>query len=279
MVEMKKIYSNNPKGIRNYNTEELREEFLIEEVFIPDKVKLTYTYNDRMIFGGIMPLNKELEITLSEELGVEYFLERRELGVINLGGEGIIILNEKEETILPRDGFYIGKENKKVIFKSKDIDNPAKFYIASAPAHKKFPNKKLEFSKIKKFEAGDKEHINKRTINQYIHSSVVESCQLQMGLTTLEKGCAWNTMPCHTHERRMEAYFYFDLKDEDVVFHFLGKPNETKHLVIRNEQATISPSWSIHSGVGTSNYSFIWAMCGENITYTDLDVIDMKKLK
>lgn len=277
-MNLKKMYSNNPKGIERSTTKELREEFLVEKIFVEDDVNLVYTYNDRLIFGGVMPVNKELEIKLDKELGVEYFLERRELGFINIGGPGLVVIDGVEEEILNKDGYYIGKETKQVIFKSKDKSNPARFYVSSAPAHKKFENKKLEFAKIKKMNAGDAEHINTRVINQYIHSSVVDTCQLQMGLTILEKGAAWNTMPCHTHERRMEAYYYFDISENDVVFHLLGRPDETKHVVVRDDQAVISPSWSIHSGVGTSNYSFIWSMCGENITYTDMDVVDMKDL-
>lgn len=272
-------YSNNPKSIARSTTEEIREEFVVEQIFFEDDINLVYTFNDRLIFGGVMPVTKELEIKLDKELGVNYFLERRELGFINLGGKGSVVIDGEEEEILPRDGYYIGKETKQLVFKSLDKNDPAKFYIASAPAHKKYPNKKLEFEKIKKMPAGDAEHMNTRVINQYIHSDVVDTCQLQMGLTILEKGAAWNTMPCHTHDRRMEAYYYFDVPENDVVFHFLGLPTETKHVVLRNDQAVLSPSWSIHTGVGTSNYSFIWAMCGENMEYSDMDLVDMKVLK
>ncbi|MDQ8373269.1 5-dehydro-4-deoxy-D-glucuronate isomerase [Enterococcus faecium] len=249
MQEMETRYTHSPEDIRHYSTEQLRKEFLVEKVFEPGKISLTYTHNDRMIFGGVTPTEKELEITLDKELGVDYFLERRELGVINIGGPGFIEIDGQKEEMKKQDGYYIGKETRHVVFSSQDAENPAKFYISSVPAHHKYPN-------------------------------VCESCQLQMGYTILEPGSAWNTMPCHTHERRMEAYVYFDYANEDTcVFHMMGKPDETKHLVVDNEQAIISPSWSIHSGVGTSNYSFIWAMCGENITYTDMDMVQMDQLK
>lgn len=241
---------------------------------------MTYTHNDRMIFGGVTPTEKELEITLDKELGVDYFLERRELGVINIGGPGFIEIDGQKEEMKKQDGYYIGKETRHVVFSSQDAENPAKFYISSVPAHHKYPNVKISIDQVKPMETGEGLTLNERKIYQYIHPNVCESCQLQMGYTILEPGSAWNTMPCHTHERRMEAYVYFDYANEDTrVFHMMGKPDETKHLVVDNEQAIISPSWSIHSGVGTSNYSFIWAMCGENITYTDMDMVQMDQLK
>lgn len=232
-----------------------------------------------MIFGGVTPADEALEIKLDQELGVDYFLERRELGVINIGGPGFIEIDGQRDTMKKQDGYYIGKETKHVVFTSEDPTNPAKFYISCVPAHKKYPNVKISIDQIKPMETGDGKTLNERKIYQYIHPNVCESCQLQMGYTILEPGNAWNTMPCHTHERRMEAYVYFDYATEDTrVFHMMGKPDETKHLVVDNEQAVISPSWSIHSGVGTSNYSFIWAMCGENITYTDMDMVEMDQV-
>ena len=280
MQEMETRYTHSPEDIRYYSTEQLRKEFLVEKVFEPGQISLTYTHNDRMIFGGVTPTEKELEITLDKELGVEYFLERRELGVINIGGPGLIEIEGKKEDMKKQDGYYIGKETKHVVFSSKDPENPAKFYISSVPAHHKYPNVKISIDQVKPMETGEGLSLNERKIYQYIHPNVCESCQLQMGYTILEPGSSWNTMPCHTHERRMEAYVYFDFAKEDTrVFHMMGKPDETKHLVVDNEQAVISPSWSIHSGVGTSNYSFIWAMCGENITYTDMDMVPMDQLK
>ncbi|OWZ87357.1 5-dehydro-4-deoxy-D-glucuronate isomerase [Enterococcus faecium] len=280
MQEMETRYTHSPEDIRHYSTEQLRKEFLVEKVFEPGKISLTYTHNDRMIFGGVTPTEKELEITLDKELGVDYFLERRELGVINIGGPGFIEIDGQKEEMKKQDGYYIGKETRHVVFSSQDAENPAKFYISSVPAHHKYPNVKISIDQVKPMETGEGLTLNERKIYQYIHPNVCESCQLQMSYTILEPGSAWNTMPCHTHERRMEAYVYFDYANEDTcVFHMMGKPDETKHLVVDNEQAIISPSWSIHSGVGTSNYSFIWAMCGENITYTDMDMVQMDQLK
>lgn len=280
MQEMETRYTHCPADIRHYSTEQLRNEFLVEKIFVPGTIQLTYTHNDRMIFGGVTPTDQPLEIQLSKELGVEYFLERRELGVINIGGAGTIEIDGTKEDMKKQDGYYIGKETKHVVFSSKDPNDPAKFYVSSVPAHHKYPNVKISIDQVKPMETGEGLTLNERKIYQYIHPNVCESCQLQMGYTILEPGSAWNTMPCHTHERRMEAYVYFDFANEDTkVFHMMGKPDETKHLVVAEEQAVISPSWSIHSGVGTSNYSFIWAMCGENITYTDMDMVPMDELK
>lgn len=280
MQEMETRYTHSPEDIRHYSTEQLRNEFLVEKIFVPGTIQLTYTHNDRMIFGGVSPTDQPLEFQLSKELGVEYFLERRELGVINIGGAGTIEIDGTKEDMKKQDGYYIGKETKHVVFSSKDPNDPAKFYVSSVPAHHKYPNVKISIDQVKPMETGEGLTLNERKIYQYIHPNVCESCQLQMGYTILEPGSAWNTMPCHTHERRMEAYVYFDFANEDTkVFHMMGKPDETKHLVVAEEQAVISPSWSIHSGVGTSNYSFIWAMCGENITYTDMDMVPMDELK
>ncbi|MGH0554459.1 5-dehydro-4-deoxy-D-glucuronate isomerase [Bacillus pretiosus] len=276
---METRYTHSPMDIRHYSTDQLRQEFLVERNFAPGEVILTYTHNDRMIFGGVTPTEQPLSIELSTELGVSYFLERRELGVINIGGPGSIIIDGKEESMKKQDGYYIGKETREVLFKSDDQSNPAKFYCVSVPAHHKYRNVRISIDEIKPMETGDSATLNKRKIYQYIHPNVCESCQLQMGYTILEPGSSWNTMPCHTHERRMETYLYFDMKPDTRVFHFMGKPDETKHLVMKNEQATISPSWSIHSGVGTSDYTFIWAMCGENITYSDMDMVEMDQLK
>lgn len=280
MQEMETRYTHGPEDIRHYSTEQLRNEFLVEKIFVPGTIQLTYTHNDRMIFGGVTPTDQPLEFQLSKELGVEYFLERRELGVINIGGAGTIEIDGTKEDMKKQDGYYIGKETKHVVFSSKDPNDPAKFYVSSVPAHHKYPNVKISIDQVKPMETGEGLTLNERKIYQYIHPNVCESCQLQMGYTILEPGSAWNTMPCHTHERRMEAYVYFDFANEDTkVFHMMGKPDETKHLVVAEEQAVISPSWSIHSGVATSNYSFIWAMCGENITYTDMDMVPMDELK
>ena len=276
---METRYAHSPKDIEHYSTEELRSEFLQQRIFVPGKVCLTYLHYDRQIFGGVTPEDKPLEIVLSKELGVDYFLERRELGIINIGGPGTIIIDGKEEEMKKQDGYYIGKETKQVIFKSNDLNNLAKFYVVSTPAHHKYPNVKIAIDNITPRVVGEGKTLNKRKIFQYIHPNICESCQLQMGYTILEEGSAWNTMPCHTHERRMETYLYFDMNEDTKVFHLMGKPDETEHIVVGNEEAVISPSWSIHSGVGTSNYTFIWAMCGENITYDDMDMVSMDDLK
>jgi 4-deoxy-L-threo-5-hexosulose-uronate ketol-isomerase len=278
--KMETRYAHSPLDIKHYSTEELRREFLFESVFTKGEISLIYTHNDRMIFGGVTPTTDPLEIILSAELGVNYFLERRELGVINIGGEGTIEIDGKLDVMKKQDGYYIGKETKSVVFRSDDAKNPAKFYISSVPAHKKYPNTKISIDDITPMETGEGITMNERKIYQYIHPNICDSCQLQMGYTILEPGSSWNTMPCHTHERRMEAYVYFDFYNDDTrVFHMMGKPDETKHLVVNEGQAIISPSWSIHSGVGTGSYSFIWAMCGENITYTDMDMVKMEDLK
>ncbi|MGG3587117.1 5-dehydro-4-deoxy-D-glucuronate isomerase [Priestia megaterium] len=276
---MQTRYANHPEDMKNYTTEKLRDQFLVEKIFENDQVNLTYTHVDRMIFGGVMPVKEKLSISLSKELGVNYFLERREMGVINIGGEGIMIVDGTEYDMKCRDGLYIGKGTKEVYFRSKNINNPAKFYINSVPAHHMYPTVKIDINNIEPLRLGEPSQLNQRAIYQYVHPNVCQSCQLQLGLTMLEAGSAWNTMPCHTHERRMEVYLYFDMAPETRIFHFMGEPSETRHLVIKNEQAAISPSWSIHSGVGTSNYTFIWGMCGENISYDDMDAVKMDELK
>lgn len=272
-------YTHSPDDIKNSSTAELRKEFLVEKIFIPGHVSLTYTHNDRMIFGGVTPTSQPLSIQLSTELGVNYFLERRELGVINVGGSGTITIDGAKNLMNYQDGYYIGKETQEILFASTDPTNPAKFYCVSTPAHHKYPNVAIKIEQIKPRVLGNQKTLNHRSIYQYIHPNICESCQLQMGYTALSEGSAWNTMPCHTHERRMETYLYFNMQPDTCVFHLMGKPDETKHLVVQNEQAVISPSWSIHSGVGTSDYTFIWSMCGENITYDDMDHVPMNELK
>lgn len=273
-------YAHSSEDIKHWDTEKLRKEFLVEKIFSTGDINLTYTYNDRMIFGGVTPLTKELEINLSSKIGVNYFLERRELGVINIGGSGCIIIDGKKDHMVKRDGYYIGQGAKHVIFTSDNPQDPAKFYVVSTPAHCHYPNKKLPFKDALATPLGDQAHMNKRTIYKYIHSSTVETCQLQMGYTVIEAGSGWNTMPAHTHARRMETYMYFDFSDPNMkVFHIMGKPDETRHLVVQEGQAIPNPSWSIHCGIGTGSYSFIWAMAGENLNYDDMDQIPMNKLR
>ena len=276
---MNNRYANHPNDSKNYDTTQLREHYMVEEIFIDDKIELTYSHVDRIIFGGIKPVNESLKLEAGKSMGVDYFLERREMGVINVGGEGKVLIDGEEFTLNNKDGLYIGKGNKDIVFSSLNSENPAKFYINSVPAHKEYKTVKIEIEKANPVKMGDNSTLNKRTIYQYVHPNVCESCQLLMGLTILEPGSSWNTMPCHTHERRMEVYFYFDMEEDTRVIHLMGEPTETRHLIVKNEQAIISPSWSIHSGVGTSNYTFIWGMCGENQTFTDMDHIPMEVLR
>ena len=278
-MTLKTYYSNHPGDVKHYTTEKLRQEFLLQNLFVPDAVNLNYSHNDRIIVAGIMPSVKILTLTGGKELGTDSFFERREGGVINVGSDGVIVLDGKEYNLGYQDCLYIGMGVKDIEFKAKDPANPPKFYFNSTPAHHAYPNKLITLEDANKVHLGALETSNKRTINQYIVPGFCDSCQLTMGMTILEPNCMWNTMPCHTHERRMEVYFYFDMDENARVFHLMGQPNETRHIITANEEAVISPSWSIHSGVGTSRYTFIWGMCGENQVFTDMDVCDMKDLR
>ncbi len=279
MKELDIRYMSHPNDSKHYTTEELRKNYLIENVFVKDEISLTYSYQDRMIAGGAYPVTKSLKLEAGDALRANYFLERREMGVFNIAGEGTITLDGVEYTLKKTDCIYIGMGTKEVIFASKDPKNPAKFYMCSCPAQKAYPTKLLKIEEARKVNVGDQEHLNERTINQFIHGDVLDTAQLSMGLTILHPGNAWNTMPAHTHERRMEVYFYFELGEDDVVFHLMGQPQEIRTIVMKNEQAVISPSWSIHSGFATKSYAFIWGMCGENKTYDDMDVIKSTDLK
>ena len=272
-------YANHPEDSKHYTTEELRKHYFIETIFVADDANLTYSHVDRIIAGGIMPVTKEVKLEGSKELGSEFFLERRELGVINIGGPGKIVVDGVEYKMNSRDGLYVGMGSKELTFSSDDAENPAKFYVNSAPAHTTYPIVKIDIEKANPVKLGSLANSNERTIFQYVHPAVCKSCQLLMGMTVLEPNNMWNTMPCHTHERRMEVYFYFNMQPETRVFHLMGEPTETRHIIMANEQGVISPSWSIHSGVGTSNYTFIWGMVGENQTFTDMDHIAMEDLK
>lgn len=269
----------NSEYSKHLDTEGLRKNYLIEKVFGEDEVTMTYSHVDRMIAGGIMPVKKALTIEAGKEIGVDFFLQRRELGLINIGHAGRVTVDGKVYEVGERDALYIGMGSKDLKFESLDPAKPAKFYYNSCPAHHSYPTRVVTLEQAVHQAAGSAEDSNKRTINKYFESSILDTCALSMGLTHLEEGSVWNTMPVHTHERRMEVYFYFDMPKDNVVFHFMGKPNEIRTIVIRNEQAVISPAWSIHSGAGTHNYTFIWGMTGENKTYTDQDWIDMKDLR
>ncbi|WP_338971442.1 5-dehydro-4-deoxy-D-glucuronate isomerase [Fusobacterium nucleatum] len=272
-------YASSNKDAKNYDTQRLRDEYLIENLFMENEIKLVYSHIDRIIVGGIFPITEKIKLKGEKELGSNFFLERRELGIINIGGPGIIILDDEEFSLNNKDAIYVGLGIKEVFFKSLDIKNPAKFYLNSAPAHCKYPTALITLEKARKLKMGDISTSNKRIINQYIHPDVCKSCQLVMGMTVLEDGSVWNSMPTHTHDRRMEVYFYFDMNENTRIFHFMGEPNETRHIIMKNEEAVISPSWSIHSGAGTASYTFIWGMAGENQTFTDMDHIEMKDLR
>ena len=246
--------ASNPKDVKHYTTERLREEFHISGLFTPDNSKMVYSHIDRIITAGFMPVKQELVLEAGKELAADYFLQRREMGCINIGGKGIITVDGTDYEMNPRDGIYIGRGNKEITFKCVDEANPPKFYVSSCPAHKEYPTVKIDITKAKKVPCGSVEDCNKRVINQYIHPEVMQSCQLAMGLTMLDVGSNWNTMPCHTHDRRMEVYLYLDMGENDAVFHMMGEPDETRHIIMHNEEAVISPSWSIHTGVGTKNY-------------------------
>lgn len=263
-------YASHPNEIKHYDTEKLREHFLLEKIFQNDQITGVYSAFDRLIVGGIFPSSAPLTLDPIDQLKADYFLERREIGIINVGNTATIVVDGAEFSLDKKEALYIGRGTKEVVFhpaKSGD----ALFYFNSAPAHTSYPTKKIGMQDAEKVEMGSLETSNHRVINKLIVNSVVQTCQLQMGLTELKPGSVWNTMPAHVHDRRMEAYFYFDLPEDQVVCHYMGQPQETRHIWMKNHQAVISPPWSIHSGAGTSNYSFIWGMAGENLDYGDMD--------
>jgi len=272
-------FEHSPKEVRGMNTDELREAFLTESLMQEDQVRLVYTHYDRVILGGACPVSQKLSLETHSELKADFFLQRRELGIINVGGKGKVYADDKAYELNKLDCLYLGKGVKKVSFESADGLEPALYYLLSAPAHAEYPVQYLPKESALPTDMGTAETSNARTIYKYIHAQGIQSCQLVMGLTILKTGSVWNTMPTHTHTRRMEAYFYFDVPRQQRVFHFMGQPSETRHLLVANHQAIVSPPWSIHSGCGTSNYSFIWGMAGENYTYTDMDMVDIADLK
>ncbi|RXP44309.1 5-dehydro-4-deoxy-D-glucuronate isomerase [Lutibacter sp. HS1-25] len=271
-------YASSPKAVKLYDTQQLRDEFLIDNLMEVGKINLTYSHYDRYIAGSAVPL-EPLTLETIDPLKAEYFLERREIGIINVGGNGTVEVEGEVYELGLKDALYIGSGNKQVIFKSNDAKNPAKFYLNAAPAHKNFPTKKVSKAEANKIELGSLETANHRTVNQMIIGGIVTTCQLQMGMTELKTGSVWNTMPAHVHDRRMEIYFYMDIPENQAVCHFMGEPQETRHIWMNNDQAVISPPWSIHSGSGTSNYTFIWGMAGENLDYNDMDVAKITDLR
>lgn len=278
MQTRQSIHSDHAKQL---DTQGLRREFLVEEIFTPDQLTMTYSHIDRIVFGGLMPVDAPL--TFSDELGkafgVTYFLERRELGLINIGGPGVVIVDGTTYEVGNAEALYVGQGARELSFASVSAAQPAKFYYNSAPAHTHYPTRKVTQAQASPATLGDASTSNRRTIYKYLVPDVLPTCQLVMGMTQLEEGSLWNTMPCHTHERRMEVYFYFNMKEDAAVFHMMGKPDETRHLLVHNEQAVISPSWSIHAGVGTQAYTFIWGMVGENQVFGDMDHVAVRDLR
>jgi len=272
-------YATSPKAAKQFDTQQLRDEFLIEDLFQNDKIKWVYTHYDRYMAGGVVPISTAIKLETIDPLKADFFLERRELGIINVGGSGSVNVDGKDYPLQHKDALYIGKESKDVVFNSDDAGNPAKFYMNSAPAHRILPTVKTSLEEAKKIELGSLETANHRTVNQMIIGGIVETCQLQMGMTELKNGSVWNTMPAHVHDRRMEIYLYVDVPEQQAVCHFMGQPEETRHLWMHNNQAVISPPWSIHCGSGTSNYTFIWGMAGENLDYNDMDVAEITELR
>jgi 4-deoxy-L-threo-5-hexosulose-uronate ketol-isomerase len=272
-------WGTHPEDVKSYDTELLHKEFLVEKLFAQDEVLMTYTHNDRLIIGGALPVNEKLPLETVDLIRSKYFCERREVGIVCIEGEGVVTVDGKDYPMTFKDALYVGRSSKEIFFKSSNKEVPAKYYFASSPAHSAYPTVKITEKMRRVKELGSSETSNRRTLNQLILSEIIPCCQLQMGMTEIHSGSVWNTMPPHTHSRRMEAYFYFKIPKEQAVCHFMGQPWETRHIFMLNEQAVISPSWSIHCAAGTSNYTFIWAMCGENLDYNDMDTFTAGKLK
>ena len=279
MNKFESRYAQSPKEVKQMDTASLRENFLIENIFEANQVNLTLSHFDRYIVGGAMPVDQKVELPNPDDLKANFFLERRELGIINVGGKAIVTADGEQFELEYKEALYIGKGTKEVSFESADKTQPAKLYINSAPAHHSYPTKKVSKVDAEIVELGTPETANHRIINKLLVNSVLSTCQLQMGMTELKSGSVWNTMPAHTHDRRMEAYFYFEVPKGQSVCHFMGQPQETRHIWMQNDQAVISPNWSIHSGAGTSNYTFIWGMAGENLDYGDMDHCAITELK
>jgi len=276
---LKILHSVHPEDFKSYQTGQVRERFLIDQIAEPGKLNCVYTHYDRLIVGAARPVDQKLELENYPNLRAKYFLERREIGIINVAGDGEVIVDGETYPVNKLDCLYAGKGVQSIIFSSKTPDHPATFYILSAPAHTNYPTAVMSHAEAAKVNTGDASTANRRTINKYIHLDGIKSCQLVMGLTILHEGSVWNTMPPHTHDRRTEAYFYFDLPEGQKVFHYMGEGNETRHITMNNYEAVISPPWSIHSGSGTASYSFIWGMAGENSDYTDMDMIAISDIK
>ena len=272
-------WGTHPNDVKRYDTAQLRKEFLVEKLFDANSVGMVYSHNDRLIIGGVLPIDEALTLETVDLIRSKYFCERRELGIVCIENEGLVTVDGRQFDMAYKDALYVGRGSKDIIFKSKDSLRPARFYFASAPAHTAYPTAPVTQEMRRVRELGVKSSSNERTLNQLILHEILPCCQLQMGLTEIKEGSVWNTMPPHTHSRRMEAYFYFNIPEQQAVCHFMGQPQETRHIFMANYQAVISPSWSIHSAAGTSNYTFIWAMCGENLDYDDMDTFTADKLR
>lgn len=272
-------YSTHPEHAKTFTTEEIRKHYLIQNLFVPGETKLVYSMEDRVIVGGITPVEQAIALEGNDQIKAEYFLERREVGIFNIGGSGKVTVDGESYTMENKDCLYVGLGKKELLFTSESSENPAKFYLFSANAHKEYPTQHVSFKSIEGDRIGSMETSNDRVIRRMIHKDGIQSCQVVMGMTQLNTGSVWNSMPTHTHDRRMEAYLYIDLDENARMVHLMGEPTETRHIVMKNEEAVISPPWSIHCGAATSNYTFIWAMAGENKTYNDMDQVSMDQLR
>ncbi|MFR9652018.1 MAG: 5-dehydro-4-deoxy-D-glucuronate isomerase [Rikenellaceae bacterium] len=272
-------YASNPTDYKSYDTERLRSEYLIQNLFVENETNMVYTMHDRLVIGASIPVAAPIKLETIDPLKSKYFLERREIGIVNIGGEGVVKVGKREYKVGFKEAIYIGKGNEEVVMSSVDSSKPARFYFNSAPAHKECPTKVITRKDVKLIPLGSLEESNDRVINQYIVNQTTETCQLQMGMTELKTGSVWNTMPTHFHDRRMEAYLYFELPEGNAVSHFMGLPNETRNLWMHNYEAVISPEWSIHAAAGTASYSFIWGMAGENLDYGDIEKVNILDLK
>ena len=272
-------FQSSPREVKGMNTQQLRENFLVQHLMQANQIQLVYSHFDRVIVGGVMPVSNPVLLPNEPELRADYFLERRELGIINVGGAGKVEADGVVYELSKLDALYLGKGTRSVSFTSASADQPAQYFLLSAPAHHTYPNRRMQKDEAAPVHLGEKATSNERTIYKYIHQEGIQSCQLVMGLTVLKEGSVWNSVPPHTHTRRMEVYFYFDLPEAHRVFHLMGEPQETRHIVMANQEAVISPPWSVHCGPGTTNYGFIWAMAGEKYTFTDMDPVPIATMQ